>query len=146
MMLRVLPAVALLLTVAGCGSGGSASSPGDAVRSYNAAVAAGDGERACERLDKAAQDELRQSTQGAIRSSCPDVIDALAGFYDDATKERLRETKVETRSDGDSAIATFASPVALGGPDRRATYELERVDGDWKIASLGIGAGGVAGP
>jgi hypothetical protein len=141
MMLRVLPAVALVLTVAACGNDGAAGSPGDAVRSYNAAVADGDGGRACERLDKAAQDELRQSTQGAMRGSCKQVIEALAGFYDDATKERLRETKVETRTDGDSATATFASPV---GPDRQATYGLERNDGDWKIASLGIGTAGVA--
>ena len=142
----MLPAVALVLTVAGCGNGGSASSPADAVRSYNAAVADGDGERACARLDSAAQDELRESTQGAIRGSCRQVIETLAAFYDDATKQRLRETKVDTHTDDDSATATFASPVALGGPDGRATYELEQVDGDWKITSLGIAAAGEAGP
>jgi hypothetical protein len=145
-MLRLLPVVALLLTVAGCGSDGSASSPGDAVRSYNAAVADGDGKRACDLLDSAAQKQLRDSTQGAIRGSCRQVIETLAAFYDDATKQRLRETKkVDTQIHDDSATATFASPVALGGPDGQATYELERVDGDWKITSLGIVAG-PAGP
>jgi hypothetical protein len=145
-MPRILPVVALLLTVAGCGSD-AASSPTDAVRSYNVAVADGDGKHACERLDARAQDELRQSTQGAIRVSCEQVIETLAAFYDDATKTRLRETKkVDTQTDGDSATATFASPVALGGPDGQSTYELARVDGDWKITSLGIGTAGAAGP
>jgi hypothetical protein len=143
MMLRMLPAFALLLTVAGCGGDGSGGSPGDAVRSYNAAVADGDGGRACARLDTAAQDELRNSTQGAIRGSCRQVIETLAAFYDDATKQRLRQTKVESRSHDDTATATFASPVAL--PAGRATYELRRVDGEWKITSLGIAAAGAAG-
>jgi hypothetical protein len=146
-MPRLLSVVALVLIVSGCGADGSASSPGDAVRSYNAAVADGDGKRACERLDSDAQEELRQSTQGAIRGSCRQVIETLAAFYDDATKERLRKTKkVETQTDGDSATATFASPVALGGPAGQSTYELARVDGDWKITSLGIDAAGPAGP
>jgi hypothetical protein len=146
-MPRMLPVVALVLTVAGCGSDASAGSPGDAVRSYNAAVADGDGKRACERLDSGARDELRQSTQGAIRGSCRQVIETLAAFYDDATKQRLRDTKkVDAQTDGDSATATFASPVAVGGPDGRATYELARVDGDWKITSLGIVTAGAAGP
>jgi hypothetical protein len=144
---RILPVVALLLTVAGCGADSSASSPGDAVRAYNAAVADGNGKRACERLDSAAQDELRESTQGAIRGSCRQVIETLAAFYDDATKKRLRDTKkVDTQTDGDSASATFTSPVAVGGPDGKVTYELARVDGDWKITSLGIVAAGPAGP
>jgi hypothetical protein len=142
---RLLPAVALLLTVAGCGSGG-ASSPADAVRSYNSALASGDGERACEQLDERARQELQQSTQGAIRGSCRKVIEALAAFYDDATKDRLREAAVQAQPHGDRATATFTSPVGFGVPDRRQSYELRKVGGAWKIASLGLTPEGRVGP
>jgi hypothetical protein len=145
MYTRLLPAVALALTVVGCGSGG-ASSPADAVRAYNTALADADGERACEYLDPSAQQELQQSTQGAIRGSCRKVIEALAAFYDDATKDRLREANVQAEPHGDRATATFTSPVGFGVPDRQQSYELRKVDGDWKIASLGLTPGGVVEP
>jgi hypothetical protein len=137
MIRQTVPAVALVLSIAGCGDDG-AGSPADAVRSYNSAVADGDGKAACDRLDKTAQDELRQSTQGPTRSSCAKVIETLAAFYDDATKERLRKAEVRAQPSGNRATATFNAPAALGGPDREQSYELRKVDGDWKIASLGL--------
>jgi hypothetical protein len=136
--LATAAALTLALAVAACGSGDSAGSPVDSVRAYNRAVADGDGERACGRLSADAQRELQQSTQGSIRGSCRQVIELLAAFYDDATKERLRTAEVKAEPEGDQATARFTSPVAVGGPDREQTYELRRVDGDWKIASLGI--------
>jgi hypothetical protein len=143
----LLPAAVALSIVAGCGGGDGASSPGDAVRVYNAAVADADGERACSQLDGDAQRELQQSTQGAIRGSCRQVIETLSAFYDEATKERLRDAKVQAEPQGDRATATFTSPVAFGGPDREQAYELRKVGGDWKIASLGITADdGLSGP
>jgi len=139
-MLRpALTVVALLVAAAttSCGRD-KASSPADAVRAYNSAVADGDGERACDRLAPEAQEELQQSTQGQARSSCKDVIDLLADFYDDATKERLRNAKVAASEQGDRASARFTSPVGLGGPDRAQTYGLRKFDDDWKITSLGL--------
>jgi hypothetical protein len=137
--------VALLLTlavaataVAGCGGDKGAGSPADAVRAYNAAIADGDGKRACAQLDASAQKELQNSTQGAIRNSCKQVIDLLAQFYDDATKQRLRDAKVEAETVGDHATARFLSPVGFGAPDREQSYELRRVGSGWKIASLGL--------
>jgi hypothetical protein len=141
-----VPAVALVLSVAGCGDDGSAGSPADAVRSYNAAVADGDGERACERLDDTAQKELRESAQGAIRGSCAKVVEALAAFYDETTKERLRDAKVKAEPQGARATATFRAPAALGSPAREQTYELRRVDDEWKIASLGLTPEGTLAP
>ena len=137
MIRQTVPAVALALSITGCGDDG-AGSPADAVRSYNAAIAEGDGDRACDQLDKTAQDELRQSTQGPTRSSCAKVIDTLAAFYDEATKERLRKADVEAEPSGNRATATFNAPAALGGPDREQSYELRRVDDEWKITSLGL--------
>jgi hypothetical protein len=139
MMRCVMPAVALLVTAVGCGGASSASSPTDAVRSFNSAVADGDGARACDLLDGAARRELQDSTQGAIRGSCRQVIEALAAFYDDATKDRLRDAEVQSQPDGDRATATFASAVT---PGRRESYSLRRTGGSWRIASLGIGTAG----
>ena len=141
-----MPAVALVLSVSGCGDDGSAGSPADAVRAYNAAVADGDGGRACDQLDETAQDELRDSAQGSIRGSCATVVEALAAFYDETTKERLRDAKVKAEAQGDRATATVSAPAALGGPAREQSYELRRVDGDWKIDSLGLTPDGMVAP
>ena len=138
MVSRTLPVVAIVLFMAGCGDDTGSGSPAEAVRSYNAAVADGDGGRACDHLEKTARKELQDSAQGAIRGSCAKVVEALAAFYDEATKERLRDAKVQAEPEGDRATATFKAPAALGGPDRAQSYEMRRVDGGWKIASLGL--------
>jgi hypothetical protein len=132
-------ALALAAVPSACGDD-SASSPADAVRAYNSALADGDGEKACGYLDNAAQKELQESTQGAARGSCQKVIELIAAFYDDATKERLKEAKVAASEQGDRGSARFNSPTGLGGPDRAQTYELRRTDGKWKITSLGLSA------
>ena len=105
---------------------------------YNDAVAAGDGDKACSLLDPAAQKELQNQTQGSARGSCKQVIDLLAAFWDDATKERLKNAKVAVAQQNDTARARFTSPVPFGGPDRAQTYVLKREGGKWKITSLGL--------
>ena len=129
---------AAALAMAGCGDDDEASSPEGAVQAYNEAVADGDGERACGYLDQAAQEELRQATQGDARGSCPQIIDLISAFYDDATKDRLRDTEVEADTEGDRAAARFTSPAGFGGPDREQTMELRRVGDEWKIVTLGL--------
>jgi hypothetical protein len=133
-------ALALAAALSGCGDDG-ASSPAGAVRAYNSAVADGDGERACAQLDESAQKELQDSTQGAARGSCKQVVELLSAFYDDATKQRLRDAEVAASQQGDRGSARFTSPVGSGGPDQEQTFELRRIDGDWKITSLGLTAG-----
>lgn len=133
-------ALALVATAGGCGGDDASSTPAGAVRAYNDAVAEGDGERACEQLDPAAEKELRRATQGSARGSCKQVIDLLSAFYDDATKDRLEKTEVAAAEQGDTARVRFRSPVGFGGPDRDQTYELKRVGGEWKITSLGLSA------
>ena len=127
-----------VLPMAACGGDDETSTPAGTVRAYNDAVADGDGERACGYLDPAAQEELRQSTQGEARRSCKEVIDLLADFNDEATKDRLRDAEVSASEEGDRAAARLESPDGFGGPDRRQTIELRRTDGEWKIVSLGL--------
>jgi hypothetical protein len=131
-------ALALVATTAACGRDDAAATPAGAVRAYNDAVAAGDGDKACGYLDPAAQTELQQSTQGAARGSCKQVIDLLAAFYDDATKDRLKNAKVAAAEQGDTARARFTSPIGFGGPDRALIYELKRHGDEWKITGLGL--------
>jgi hypothetical protein len=131
-------ALALAVTGAGCGGDDASSTPAGAVRTYNDAVADGNGDMACGRLADSAQKELQRSTQGSARGSCKQVIDLLGAFYDDATKDRLRDAKVAAAQTGDTARARFTSPVAFGGPDREQTYELRRFGDSWKITSLGF--------
>jgi len=130
-------ALALAAAPSACGDDG-ASSPADAVRAYNNALADGNGDKACAQLDPAAQKELQDSTQGAARGSCKKVIELIAAFYDDATKDRLRAAKVAASEQGDRGSARFSSPTGLGGPDRAQTYQLRRIKGEWKITSLGL--------
>jgi hypothetical protein len=134
----IMLVTAAAMAATGCGGGGADSSPAGAVRAYNDAVADGDGERACGHLDAAAQEELRQSTQGQARQSCEQAIEVLSDFYDDATKERLRDARVTASAEGDRAAARLSSPAGFGGPDREQTLELRRTDGEWKIVSLGL--------
>ena len=131
-------ALALAASPTACGGDDSASSPADAVHAYNTAVADGDGDRACDRLDDAAQKELQESTQGAARGSCKQVIELLSAFLDDATKDRLRHAKIAASEQGGRGRARFNSPTGLGGPEQAQTYDLRRIDGDWKITSLGL--------
>lgn len=131
-------ALALASAASGCGGGDDASTPAAAVRTFNDAVAGGDGEKACAQLDESAQRELQKATQGSARGSCKQVIDLLAAFYDDATKERLRKAEVAASEQGSRARARFTSPVAAGGPDQAQTYELQKDGDEWKITSLGL--------
>jgi hypothetical protein len=131
-------ALALAATGAGCGGDDASSTPAGAVRTYNDAVADGNGDKACAQLADSAQKELQRSTQGSARGSCKQVVDLLAAFYDDATKNRLHDAKVAAAQTGDTARARFTSPVAFGGPEREQTYELRRVGDSWKITSLGF--------
>ena len=135
---HLIPVLVTVLVMTACGKDDRASSPAGAVRAYNDAVADGDGERACGYLDPAAQEELRQSTQGDARKSCPDVIDLLAAFYDDTTKNELRKSEVAASQQGDSAAARLTAPDGFGGPGRSQTIQLRREGDSWKITSLGL--------
>jgi hypothetical protein len=130
--------VTAALAIGGCGGDDAYSTPAKSVSAYNHAVAGGDGDKACAHLDPSAQKELQNSTQGSARGSCKQVIDLLAAFYDDATKDRLRDAKIAASEQGDRGSARFNSPTGLGGPDQAQTYDLRREGGKWKITSLGL--------
>jgi hypothetical protein len=136
----LLGAVAL----AGCGAAAVGSgSPSDPVREYHAAIAAGNGAKACAQLDDTAKEQLRSAVQGAVRGSCEKTVDLLAAFWDLDTKTALKNAKVDiSHQDKKGAIASFNAPAGVGVAGRRQSYELKRSNGKWKIHLLDLSAGG----
>jgi hypothetical protein len=132
----LLGAVAL----AGCGAAAAGSgSPSDPVREYHAAIAKGDGTKACDQLDDTAKAQLRAAVQGAVRNSCEKTVDLLAAFWDIDTKTALKNARVDiSHRDKDGAIASFNAPLGVGGTATRQSYELKREDGAWKIHRLDL--------
>jgi hypothetical protein len=132
----LLGAVAL----AGCGAAAVGSgSPSDSVRQYHAAIAAGDGAKACAQLDDTAKAQLRNAVQGAVRGSCEKTVDLLAAFWDDNTKTALKNAKIDiSHQDKNGAIASFNPPLGVGGGAARQSYELKRSGGAWKIHLLDL--------
>jgi hypothetical protein len=132
----LLGAVAL----AGCGAAAVGSgSPSDPVREYHAAIAKGDGTKACDQLDATARAQLRAAVQGAVRNSCEKTVELLAAFWDVATKTLLKNARVDIEHrDKNGAIATFTAPLGVGGGPTQQAYELKRDDGSWKIHRLDL--------
>ena len=119
--------------VAGCGSGTDESAAAkQAMQSYLAAFASGDGAEACELLTDTARAYVTgmSATVGAH-----DCATAFAAVHDIggskvakiASKTKIRHVDVE----GSTAKVTLKSAA---GDD--AVAELEKSDGSWKIASL----------
>jgi hypothetical protein len=136
-------AVLIAASLVACGSGDdeAAGKPADVVRAYHDAIAGGDGKGACRQLTPGAQKQLQDSTQGAARASCDQVIELLSAFYDGSAKKALRAAKVTVTEDGDTATASFSAPLGLGGPPQQQSYDLTRTDGTWKIEKLQLAGG-----
>ena len=127
-----------LLVVAGCG-GGEEERGSDrerivvAVGGYFDALAAGDGEAACERLtEPVAQDAATRVRAG----SCPAAIDAIAGELDDDQRAVLRDVQVTAVdvTGSRARVEARSDARALAGP-----IPLERAGDEWRIADLPLG-------
>jgi hypothetical protein len=103
------------------------------VRDYYRALLRGDGEHACSDLTGALARDIATS-RGAQRvgGTCPSVLTLAAGLNPDREGDDLHELKVDVTTDGDRAKAKLANPLTGKGE----TLDLQRQDGDWKIASL----------
>jgi hypothetical protein len=130
-LISALLAAALL--AAGCG-GGDEPGPDAAVRDYYRALLAGDGARACSLLtDGLERDIARSAGARAAGGSCPDVLGLAVGLNPGREGADLDELKVGVSEDGaDAARARLANPLT-GKPE---TLRVERVGGEWRIASL----------
>jgi predicted small secreted protein len=127
-----LAVLASAFTVAACG-GDDGPGPDAAVRSYYRALLEGDGTRACAGLTDALSREIA-ATDGAKRAggTCPDVLALASGLNPDRAGDDLNGLRVDVDRDGDVASARLSNPLT----NKPETLRVERVDGEWRIASL----------
>jgi hypothetical protein len=126
---RPLLLVAAVAALAGCGSSGPSDDElvARTVASFGRATAAGDYRTLCDRLlAPTLVDKVEQ-----IGLPCTEAMSTALG---EVKNPSLTVGKVTVRGDTASAdIRTSAS----GQAPSRDTLELRRVDGTWRIASLG---------
>ena len=130
--LVTLAALSAALLLPACG-GDDGPGPDAAVRSYYRALLQGDGARACAQLTDSLARDIATS-RGAQRAggTCPKVLSLAAGLNPDRAGDPLDSLEVDVSADGDRAKARLANPLTNKGE----TLDLQRQDGDWKIATL----------
>jgi hypothetical protein len=126
--------ICLLAMLAGCGGGGGddKEKAQQTVRDFVQALNTGDADRYCDELiTKEFREKTTFATGDRASESCKREFKALKGLH-------LRLDKfVSTKVNGDSA--TIKVRIARAGSVTQQQIQLEKDDGDWKIAG---GAGG----
>ncbi len=150
-MRRGVPALVVLLLVAGCGEepGPSAAKDRRAVQTraatYVRAYLTGDGERACRQFTPALRrvSELRAKRGGLTCASAlalvgPQLLAAVPADQRDAFRKRASDPRaVHVELAGDRATAGFAP---AGGGRAPMRLELARVGDRWLVDKLGTRA------
>jgi hypothetical protein len=128
-----LGALLVALVLAGCGSGGPTDEElvARTVTEFGRATAAKDYTRLCERI-------LSPSLVAEVTDIGLPCEEALRKGLGDVKDPRLTIGRIEV--DGDRATAEIRTS-ATGQAPSRDTLRLERVDGTWRIASLGDASG-----
>ena len=127
-MARLAPLLVFLLLLGACGGGDDSAEVKQAVRDFVAATNARDGNELCDHL--VTQDYLEKAT-GATGDKANDACKQQLGLI---TGLKLRLLRVgEPKLDGDSA--TVRATIAIGSQRTPRRFELQKEDGDWKLAS-----------
>jgi hypothetical protein len=131
--LAVIVATLSLVAVAGCGASDEEQVRQTIERFYRAS-AEGDGREACDQLSPGA-------LAGTGLEDCQAAIDQLGELGGPETRRRLAEVAVrQVRVEGERASAL----VQVAG-QTPVTLALRKVDGEWKLESLGSQFGAVPG-
>ena len=122
--MRPIVALAVLVLAAGCGSdgGGDIDQARDAVSDYFAAIAQGDGARACDRMTEQAQQQF--ADEGGT-ASCEEAVERLSEQLADEDLAPLRDPQVDVTLNRDKASASVED-----GP---SDITVVKVDGEWRI-------------
>lgn len=114
-------------------AGGEGEDPESAFLAFQTALADGDADTVCGSLTPSA---IKQVEEASIGGKCDTWVKELSGVYDASSKEKLKNTKVDSVDEkGDKATLKYTSPI-LNLP---LEVELEK-DGDvWKISKLAEG-------
>lgn len=108
-----------------------AKDPEEAFLAFQNALADGDEEAVCRALAPSA---IKQVEEASIGGKCDTWVEEIAGAYDAASKEKLKDTKVDSVDEqGDRATIKYTSPI-LNLP---LEVELEQSGDAWKISKLG---------
>jgi hypothetical protein len=114
--------------LAGCGGGDDGAGAQEVAQSYADAQADKDFDQVCELLS----DQFRQQLGG---DNCPSFLEEQSSGI-----PRREFSLISVDEDGDRAIATLEAGGEADQPVR-LQISLEREDGDWRVTSVGSGAG-----
>jgi hypothetical protein len=127
-MARLAPLLVLLLLLGACGGGDDSAEVKQTVRDFVQATNDRDGDRLCN--DLVTQQYLEKATGATgdkANAACKQQLGLLTGL-------KLRLLSVgEPKVDGDSA--TVRATIAIGSQRTPRRFELQKEDGDWKLAS-----------
>lgn len=143
MLRNSILALAVSLTVVGCGS--SSSSPEDAVRSFTKAYAAGDVEKACSYYDQQGEGRMTQALADAAGESNGAIAEMTKALS--AVKDRdgicPANLGLIRRWDPDPGRATKLTVKDTDSDKEQAsvetsagTWKLHEVDGQWKLSNV----------
>jgi|SRR5918999_3080954 pSer/pThr/pTyr-binding forkhead associated (FHA) protein len=149
--LLVIGGIVAVILVAGGDDGGGdeLDGPGaeETVKEYLRAYVDGDGDAACDQLTDDYQEEIVERNEAFVDedvSECPELIEALEErlsgsggltfegeeLNDDSIDDLDLKSNVELNSEGEGESAT------VEGPEGQQKFELEPVDGEWKISDI----------
>jgi hypothetical protein len=141
---RALPGLAAALFLAACGGGGAPKSDSDAVaralKDAAAAVADGDGDKACSYLTADAQRQAALQLGAGVLGSvdCPTLIKRGTAFL--TPLERKQIDKLEPANiqvNGTRASATMATAAGVpGGQGTSIQLNLQKIGADWKVSGF----------
>lgn len=114
----------MLAIAAGCG-GSNRDQAHAAAEDYVEALQDGDAEAACELLTRGAVNELEDRTGSECAVEMEELFAALEDQGGSLEDVRVDEVNVA----GQVATATFTGPLG------KATTEMSKEDGDWKLSS-----------
>jgi hypothetical protein len=128
---RIASLALAALFAAGCGG----PAPDETVRDYFTAIIAGDGERACGDLTPMLRREIDRApaARGAGRT-CVEVMELAAGLNPDLSEQDVEDLPIDVQEEGERATARLRNPLV----GRREAIDLEKVDDEWKIATLEV--------
>jgi hypothetical protein len=127
-MARLAPLLVLVLVLGACGGGDDSAEVKQTVRDFVKATNDRDGDRLCD--DLVTQEYLEKATGATgdkANDACKQQLDLITGL-----KLRLLSLG-EPKIDGDSA--TVRATIAIGSQRTPRRFELDKEDGDWKLAS-----------
>ena len=127
-MARLAPLLVLVLVLGACGGGDDSAQVKQTLRDFVKATNDRDGDRLCDHL--VTQDYLEKATGATgdkANDACKQQLDLITGL-------KLRLISLgEPKVSGDSA--TVRAIIAIGSQRTPRRFELQKEDGDWKLAS-----------